>query len=293
MILTETQRKRIGEFLRSADQSSSGMDNTARRNEAVTLRRRLEEELRKFGSRELTDEEVETAIRNVREGKLGASQSAAPSTLPSSAGATAPEPHSVELDGQEDKVWLGVCAALAARTDISSHAMRLLWMAVGIFLPFLPLLLMLYLVFYFIFRQGNPPPVTAHPINWWALCMRAVRVFLIVVALWGGAVAIMELTRRLLYRFLDFAVYVTGSWNWLGESGWGLFFWVLTTTTFLGILSMLPLRSGWNKTVEKVTWAGLALYAVLLCFGVACFLTGVIITIAENFSNIEAFRGIL
>ena len=63
--------------------------------------------------------------------------------------------------------------------------------------------------------------------------------------------------------------------GWLtGETGF-LFFMMLATGIPLAAIAALPVSNEWSGTLHKITQAALAIYAVVLCLGIACALVGV------------------
>jgi len=54
--------------------------------------------------------------------------------------------------------------------------------------------------------------------------------------------------------------------------------------TPIAALAGLPLPDGWNKTGKTIVQAGIAIYAVAICFGIASLIAGILIQIVKDFA---------
>jgi hypothetical protein len=75
-----------------------------------------------------------------------------------------------------------------------------------------------------------------------------------------------------------------GGWDWLRTHATVLLFCVLSGALPFALLSALPLSNQWDHSLKRVAQAILALYAVTLAFGIACFLVGMILHVVREFS---------
>ncbi len=62
-------------------------------------------------------------------------------------------------------------------------------------------------------------------------------------------------------------------------------FWALALTLPLAVLSALPLANAWDYTLKRLVQALLALYGLILCFGIASFLVGIILDVVSDFAH--------
>ena len=86
-------------------------------------------------------------------------------------------------------------------------------------------------------------------------------------------------------QLLGDALHIGGRWTWLNVQKGSLLFWVLMYCVPVSILAALPIRTTWAGTLRKVVQAGLALYGLILCAGIAYVLVGAILAGVDQFSN--------
>jgi hypothetical protein len=69
----------------------------------------------------------------------------------------------------------------------------------------------------------------------------------------------------------------TGQWGWYLQQQGSLLFWTLFLSLPVALLGALPMAGGWDRTLRRLSQAVLALYAVVICFGLASAVAGVIL----------------
>jgi hypothetical protein len=69
----------------------------------------------------------------------------------------------------------------------------------------------------------------------------------------------------------------SAQWGWLPDWRGYFLFWALMYCLPVRAVAALPVTANWDATLRKTADAGMALYAVVLCFGVASALTGAIV----------------
>ena len=281
MKLNQKQRQRINRYLRDVLQLLEDIPEAKRREMHAQLRARLERELMQFGDGPLSDETIERVLQTCG---TPAAQAA------SLKGEAAPAPVQEAMAGS--RVWLGLCGALADRLGVDPYVIRTMMVLLGLLPPLLPLLLIgyvgIYLVLYYTSEATNLPPIHLLP-----LAKQVATVVAIAVALFFGFEFALELTRRLVWRFLEINVVPGREWGWLPLHSATLFLWSAAVSAPLATMSCLPVSKGWDGTLKKISQAVVALYALVLCFGFASYLVGIVLLIAENVSGIPAIQTLL
>lgn len=62
-------------------------------------------------------------------------------------------------------------------------------------------------------------------------------------------------------------------------------FWVLVLALPVAAISALPVPKVWANTLRKTVHAGLAVYAIWLCYGIASVIVGIILSSVGQFSG--------
>lgn len=272
MRLTEKQRQRINRYLREVHDRLAGFEEPEREKALRQLKDRIQRELLQYGRKEIHDADIETVL----------AQCGSPSEQ--AAGLTGrPVAHSsVAAPAASDRVWLGVCGTLGARWDLEPRVLRILMVVLG-FVPFLlPFVLIAYIGAYLYLYFETPAPSGASPLDVRAVVTSVLKTFGIALALFIGSKVLLEIVARLAFRLFEQSARLDPRWTWLDTHGNAVFFWAVTTLLPLSALSALPVPSAWAGTLRKATLAGLALYAVLLCLGLAYFLTGTLLLAADH-----------
>lgn len=273
MQLTPKQRDHINRYMRDVAACLGDMPDAERQEVVGRLRRRIERELSQYGDTSLRDGDVEAVLKNCG---LPAAQASA------LRGRAHPAP-----DGRPsatDRVWLGVCGGLARRVQLDANILRFIVVLLGLIPFLLPFLLLAYvgayLVLYYTSETTDLPPI-----HYGRLTRTVLTTFLVALALFAGSEFVLELAHRLLWRFLERTVSLESRWDWLELNGNALFFWVLVALMPLAAISALPVSEAWAGTLKKMVHAALALYAIALCFGIACFLAGIAMDIAQDLAR--------
>ena len=184
----------------------------------------------------------------------------------------------------EDRVWLGVCAGIADRIGIDANFIRLVLVVLGFIPPLLPFLATAYLGFY-TFVYVSSPKGALPRLKTFPIVRRTVAVALAAIGIYGGAYALLALLSRLSKQVLGVGLFNGGQYNWLLTQNDPMFFWVMAYVLPIAIMSAMPVKSSWAGTLEKVVKAALALYAMVICVGLAFMITGLLIIGADTFSD--------
>lgn len=179
----------------------------------------------------------------------------------------------------DGRVWLGLCGALAERYGVDPGMVRAVFVTFGIFTG--PFALILYLFLYFE-SDLRARDAMAHRIDRAAILKSVSTTAATAFAIYAGAFAVLRIGAALYLRFMANEL-VIGGWGWLERYQHILFFWSLFALVPLAVLAVLPLNRQWRETIGKVVRAGLALYAVIICGGIAAAIVGTILVTLQDF----------
>ncbi|HOJ34692.1 MAG TPA: PspC domain-containing protein [Candidatus Hydrogenedentes bacterium] len=273
MRLTEAQRDRINRYLKEVHQGLSDAEPRVRSEKVHALKTRIRQELAKLEDRDVRDEDIEQIL--------------AACGAPTQQSVPRYEDDSSRPTGQDDRVWLGVCARLAAQWDLDARVIRIAAVLLGLLPPVLPFLLLTYIGVYVYFYVSAPDSKPKDEISIFGIAKFVLAVFGGVWGVYLCGVVLIEFIARSTFKLLAQPLALSSRWTWLEREGAGWFFWMLFTLLPLSALSALPVPPAWASTLRKVVYAVLALYAVLVCFGVASYLVGTIFFLAEHGLRIE------
>ncbi len=182
----------------------------------------------------------------------------------------------------ENRVWLGVCASLAAYLEVHVRLVRAAAFLLGLLTG--PIAIVAYLAIYA--RMHRAAGDNAPRIAWQHLLLRTGCILLTALALHVFGRMALWGVRFAMDAYLKRPAPVLGGWGWLEVHSGEVLFYALAITLPLAILSAMPVAEGWNHTLKRVAEALLALYGLIISFGIACYLTGVILDITRDFSEI-------
>ncbi|HNR30572.1 MAG TPA: PspC domain-containing protein [Candidatus Hydrogenedentes bacterium] len=299
MKLTQQQGALVTNYLRDvASALDEKLSSEAREEALARLRADLYRALEGTGRDRISDAEVEAAL-----GRFGP-----------------PKEQALALSGQGfdtrvllpegDRIWLGVCAGIAARLGVEPWVLRVIgavlclagpvlslltiasvrdWSSVTIGLFTISLALVTYLLLFAYLRIVSGPRALP-PVRIFPILVNSAVTLIIAVALHLGVAYLLDLLRYAHETFLKRPFPMIGSWGWIEQQAGGMLFWALACCLPLAVLGSLPLANGWDQSLKKAGHAGLALYGVALAFGVASYLAGGTLDLVENF---EALRAIM
>lgn len=261
--LSEIQERRIARYLRDVGEHLRDLPSDERERALARLNARIERELKQFTG-PLDDNQLDRILESC----------GAPANQAANIRGAKPPSRRSRL-AWSDRVWLGVCGGIARRLNLDANIVRLLAVLAGLILPLLPLLLIAYVTAFLYFSYSSGARLDL--IRPW----RVLRI----TAGYGAVALALHLCSRFVLFFIAYAhvqlvgeVLVYGAnWGWLVEEGGWMFTWTFFTTLPLAAMSVLPVSANWDQTLRKTVQAVLAVYAMLLCFGVACALVGAVL----------------
>jgi phage shock protein PspC (stress-responsive transcriptional regulator) len=184
----------------------------------------------------------------------------------------------------EDRVWLGVCSGIARRIGIDANFVRLVFVVLGFVPPLLPFLIAAYLGFFGVVYVASPKG-TLPRLRLFPIVRRTVAAALAGAGIYGGAYALLLVLSKMSKQVLGAGLLYGGQWNWLLTQNQPIFFWVMVYTMPIAIMSAMPVKSSWAGTLEKVVKAAFALYAMIICIGLAFIITGLLVDGADQFTD--------
>ncbi len=278
--LSEGQQRRIARYLREVGEHLHDLPSDERERALSRLNERIERQLTRSGD-PVGDDFLDRVLAGY----------GTPASQASRISETK-EPESTTFLAWDTRLWLGVCAGTAKYFNLDPTVVRVLAVLLG-FIPFLlPLLLWAYLGV-FIYEYMNVRGRGLDKIDAFKV-VRAMGSLLVIAILLHAAASFF-------LSFIDYAhVQITrtqliypADWGWLAEYSGTLFFFALAIGLPLTAIASLPVSANWAGTLRKIVQSGLAVYAVLLCLGVACAIVGVVVANAGQMPDTAGFDAIL
>lgn len=262
MALTEKQQQRISRYLRDVNEHLDGVDETIRSQAERKVRRRIDEELKRYGDAVVKDDAVESVLSS-----LGSPARQASIHRPGPAVAAAWAPV------KEDRRWLGVCGGIANELQIEPRVVRGLVLLLGLFT--MPFLLWVYIGAYAVMGFALQQGAARERIQPGSLLKAIWPPALITLLIHLGVVYFIRGLDWGLTNFAGFSVQIIESrWAWYADGAFGTFVWALMFVLPLAALSALPVRPDWQPTFRKLSHAAVAVYSVYAAYGVGSLLTG-------------------
>ena len=264
MRLTDQQERLIARYLRETDAYMADVPERSRERALKTARQDILNAIPSHEGAVPDDAQVEEALQTVGP--------------PSRHAHTLIENMRNTPSAEDSRRWLGVCAAISEQTGISPVLVRLGAVVAGVITG--PLALITYIGAYLILhfsKRTDTPPIEKWTVTKYVLGVIFGALLLRYVA-WGFVVLI-EYGYGLLFQE---PLNLYGLWNWLANNDGALFFWTLFLLLPVAILAGLPVPPHWRNTLRKLFEAGLAVYALVLCFGVGCALAGAILQASKH-----------
>jgi len=274
MRLTQKQEWLVARYLRAVGEELGDVPDGTRQQAIERIKGRIKRELKAFTTSPLRDPQVIGVLQRLgppaeQAGRLRDAQGSRPLLVLSAT----------------DRVWLGVCGGIGEYLEVDPLQVRFTAVVLG--LMTWSLALIAYLALYFEMYNA-----TRHS----ELRQRVPRIDGVdLLRVTGGtvmAVAALNLTARLALLLLDGAgAWLSvqpqidlGPWEWVRLNLTWLMYAALLALAPVAVLAGLPVAGHWEVTGKRIIYAAVAVYAVVLCFGIALSLVGVILQVVARVS---------
>jgi phage shock protein PspC (stress-responsive transcriptional regulator) len=265
MGLTKRQEWLIARYLREVDAALGDVPDVARERVSARVRARIDRGLQHYQSASVLvrDDDVAAVLDAMGSPRRQASECIQKAGLPRGLALSV-----------DRRIWLGVCGGLAQYLNMDPRYVRLAFVLLGVTGPIILLIyLALYFDMYLSVHDAHVPRIDKP-----RLLRSVASAFLGVLVLYIAARLLMIGVLEIYQRFVATGSIVTlDRWDWLRANGRSMLIYALSITVPLAALSALPLANEWDRTLDRVVKAAVAVYAVVLCFGIALFLVGLVL----------------
>ena len=299
MKFTEHQERMVGFYLRQSGSIVKNLSPPAQTQSLLQVRLRLTEELLLLRRETVEDADMSALLDRLQlsptgwlkptqrleigpaalRPTVGPADRASPDVRPRREGQG--NSSTVESLALEERRWLGVCLALSHRL-----AFPLSYVRAGFAITFLltgPFALIIYLGLYFEMHFADQEPDTPRLDPRWLMNSMGRAV---------AALSILYIGTTMFFLLLN-AVYEglvslptgLGTWGRFADYHTPLFLAVLLALVPVAVLSGLPVPAPKRVAIRKFLYTGLSIYAVVLCLGIASYLTGILLAIAEGYNG--------
>ncbi len=179
-------------------------------------------------------------------------------------------------------VWLGVLAWCAAVLDWPVWALRILTVIIGLVTA--PIALLVYMGAYLWLRVNGRIEGTM-PLRPWRMFFRPVVTALMLIVIHFAGIYAIKAVRVLHENWLNRAMPDMAEWAWYDAEAGRMFFWALVLLAPLALFSAMPLANAWDYSIKRFVQACTALYAIAVSFGVASFISGLILAFVREFTG--------
>lgn len=276
MHLTQKQESLISQHLRDASRRlDANLPDQARERSLRQLQSRIYRELEGLRRTAISDGDVVAVLQRSGDAIAMPSETMAPAGRRPSAPAPSP---AQSRDAVAKPIWLGVCLHNAERFGLEPWMARLAAVLLGLVTGPIAILCYVggYVAWYIEQDPADRPAIAPGRIALGVLAPAAV----LVALRWGAgkAEALIAFGHEQLVKA---PLTPAGEWNWLQYYEPTFFYLAFLSVLPLGALSGLPLANAWGHSLKRVAQAIVALYGVMLCFGLASVIVGVIIDRVE------------
>ena len=302
MKFTDRQEHMVGHFLRQSGYIVKNLSPPAQTQTLLQVRERLYTELLLMPSEILEDHDLSVLLDRLRVSPTGwqrpaanpknrpakalnkaalveTSKSVLPPTRVPSKGAT-PSLPAKQVSVQKRRL-LGVCIVLSERTDFPLRYVRAAFVTAGLTTG--PFALIVYLGLYFEMSLAEREP-GARPFAPVHLAKAIGFTLAPLALLYAAATAALTLL-NVLYAQLASSPAGLGAWERFSDYNGPFFLASLLVLVPIAVLSGLPVPAQSRAGIRRCLEAGLSIYAVVLCMGIAFRLTGFLIAFAQGYNG--------
>lgn len=276
MRLSERHERRIATFLREIGDQLTDLSPDTRTRNLSNLRGRIMKALKKLPDAP-TDQDIDAVLHDCAlETIRGKRADVKPAKSRGGIALAA-----------DNRWWLGVCGGLAERFDVPVGGVRAAFVVLGLLTW--PIALSAYALLFFVMYFTGTHEESVR-VRWLRLVTFILGAVAATLAFHFGTKLVFAGGSWLSIRFLEQDLAALGRWDWLERWDGTLLRWVLVFVCPIAVLSGLPMANAWDKTAKKVLQAFLALYALVLSFGIACAVVGIILYVVEKFAGFSFLR---
>lgn len=283
MKLTAKQERMVRDFIRETDASADNLPKPAQKHAKNAMRQRLKQELSAFGEEIPRDEQVQAILRRCRVPDLNVVENMTTQVMAPAKPAVpdvpqpAPQPERTSFT-DESRIWAGVCAAWAERLGVETVVVRGAFLLVGLVMP--PIAFLAYFAGYveLAVRSGDAAVPTVES---GVLFLNGLVAAVQVLALFAAGYLVPRIAIDVSTQFLPELAVRLGVWGWYQGIEWTAFWFTFLLAVPMRLVATLPLLHDWDKTLGLFARLVIALYAVLISFGIASGLAGLAIEIIE------------
>lgn len=267
MKLTQKQESLITRYLREvAVQLDTNLPQKVRERGLARLSAQITRGLNGLGKETVDDADVMGVLA-----RLGTPAAQAASLKPSGEPERSAPPTS-------ERIWLGVCMGVARRLDLEPWTVRTLAVILGFLTG--PVAVTVYLILAITTERDAHPPIA--PLR---VIIRVGATLAAALALHLGTAYCVRLIYFVHEVHLKRPIPEMGDWAWVDLHGGQALFWALFLCLPVAALSAMPLANAWEQSLKRAVQAGLALYGIVLSFGIAATLVGLILDFVRDFAG--------
>jgi len=307
MELTEKQELYIARYMRSVSDALAGRLTEPQRERAVArLQARIRDQLNRISKAHPDDIDVADVLRKmgsaesqvevlVRVWGSGDAEETAPesqetpSVLKKASGTPVSQPPVKPVFSKPAaaatppaSVWLGVLAWTAAQWDLPVWALRILAALVGVVTA--PVALLVYMGAFFWLRLGGKA-VSRAPLHPARMFFRPLLTTLLLCLIHYCGVYAIKGVYIVHDTWLKRDMPDMSEWAWFETEAGRMLFWMLFLLLPLSLFSAMPLANAWDYSLKRLNQACVALYAIVVSFGIASFVTGLILAFVREFTG--------
>lgn len=182
----------------------------------------------------------------------------------------------------DNAVWLGVASYIAGKNKWPTWALRFLFVLIGLISG--PAALMLYMLVFIVLRARGSikSPAAFHPTR---IVFNPLFTGALMTLFYLGGIYGIQGIRMAHEKYLERPVPPLNEWAWLEVEAGRMFFGALLFLLPLALFSAMPLANRWDYSLKRFTQAGVVLYAISVSFGLASFITGIIVNFVNEFAG--------
>lgn len=276
MDLTQRQQMLVQRYLREAAVAleSTGLSERLRDQALEAIQSKIDRQLGTLSHNGAGDEEVLSLLS-----KLGPAEQQAQWAARHTPAVS--RRWSLEMEG---RVWLGVCAGLARYLDFPTWMVRTVAVLLGL-IPVIGAFAIFGYLACFIGLYVHPGHPDLPRIHVGRMLARLSGTMIAAALLGLAGHYLIRLTCFIYEQLVKRPVPPIGYYlSWLQDKEGTLFFWALLYCAPIAVLSAMPLSRGWDYSLKRAAQAGLALYGIILSFGIASYIVGIILDFVAEFS---------